>query len=170
MKTEDKTKFISDVDMVEQNVTVKKPFKLQSENRRRFIRLEISSPMSLNRVKDIFSNFWPSGDEIIINGTILNISASGLLIDTDEPLNEGDIVSMHFSLQGVENINKVLGLVKRTDYQDDITIAGIQFVTKNDLQDRLSDGEMEMLDDDFCEFGSSVKYLLNRYIEKRALN
>ena len=170
MKIEDKTKFISDVDMAEQNIIVRKPFKLQSENRRRFVRLEISSPMSLNRVKDIFSNFWPSGDEIIINGTILNISASGLLVDVEEPLNEGDIVSMHFSLQGCKDIDKVLGLVKRTDCQDDITIAGIQFVTRSELQDKLSDGEIEMLDDNFCEFGNSIKNLLNKYIEKRMLN
>lgn len=170
MKTEDKTKFISDVDIAEQNITVKKPFKLQSECRRRFIRLEISSPMSLNRVKDIFSNFWPNGDEIVISGTILNISAGGLLVDVESPLNEGDIVSMHFSLQECEDIEKVLGLVKRTDCQDDFTIAGIEFVTKDDLQDKLSNGEIEMLDDNFCEFGDSVANILSKYIEKRTLN
>jgi len=88
-----KTKFVSDVDVNEAEIEVRRPFRLKREKQRRFVRLEISSPMSLKKIKDAFGNFWPAGEGYTIEGVVLNISAGGVLVEVDEPLNEGDIVS-----------------------------------------------------------------------------
>ncbi len=164
MKTAEKTKFISDIDLEESKISVRKPFKLNQESRRRFIRLEISSPMSLNKIKDIFSNFWPEGDNTVISGTILNISPGGLLVEINEPLNEGDIVSMNFTLQGYEKLDKILGVVTRTDCQEDFIFAGLKFVSKSDLEDRLSKPELEMISDTYSNFTDTVSSVLKKFI------
>ena len=43
MKTNTRTKFISEVTAAETEVTARSPFKVERDNRRRFIRLELSA-------------------------------------------------------------------------------------------------------------------------------
>ena len=81
MKTTSKTKFISDVNMEDKKITSRRPFPVRQENQRRYVRLEISSPMDLRRIKDIFGNFWPNDDGDMVHGSILNISAGGVLVE-----------------------------------------------------------------------------------------
>ncbi len=164
MKDTTRIKHVSDVNLEEKRIKGRPPFRVQRENQRRFVRLEISSPMSLHKVKDIFGNFWPDGEGYAIHGEILNISAGGVLVEVDQPLNEGDIVSMRFSLQEVETLDNVLGIVKRTDQSEDCLLAGIEFVGKESLCDMLSQGELEMLSEEFTDFKQRVQDVLQKYI------
>jgi len=159
-----KTKFISDVNITEKNLKARKPFKISIDNQRRFVRLEISTPMSLRKIKDIFGNFWPTEEEYSIAGEILNISAGGVLVDLDHPLNEQDIVSMKFSLQNVKTLDNVLGMVKRVEQDEDCYLTGIEFVTYQQLEDRLSSAELKLLDRNFNDFSHRVTDVLNNYI------
>jgi hypothetical protein len=168
MKDSTRAKFISDVKMEEQGIKVRRPFKLSSEKQRRFVRLEISSPMSLKKIKDIFGNLWPQGTGFTIEGTILNISVSGVLVEIDQPLNEGDIVAMRFTLQGVETLENVLGIVKRTDQDETVHLAGIEFVNKEHLADKLSQAEMEMLAENLSDFQGTIHDVLKKYIHREA--
>ena len=167
MTEKERTKFISDVDVKEDNVRVKKPLKLQSENQRRFIRLTISSPINFRRIKDIFGNFSPDEDEYPIDGQILNISEGGVLAELDQPLNEGDIVAMRIVMEQVEPLEGVLGLVKRCDHEEDFHLVGIQFVRRDDLRDKLSQAEMELLSEDLDHFSHTVQKLLGRYLQSK---
>jgi len=159
-----KTKFISEVSMQEKEIKVRPPFKLHTDNQRRFVRLEISSPMSLKKVKDVFGNFRQHKEEFTISGTILNISEGGILVELDQPLNEGDIVSMRFTLQGVVTLENVLGTVKRTDQDNTCYLAGIEFVDRNYLLDKLSQAEMEMISENLSDFETTVQDVLKKYI------
>ena len=138
MKDTTRVKFVTDVDVEDTEIKVRRPFRLDKENQRRFVRLEISSPMSLNKIKDIFGNFWPAGEGYTIDGDILNISAGGVLVEIDQPLNEGDIVTMRFSLQGAETLDNVLGIVKRVDQDESCYLVGIEFICRDYLLDKLS--------------------------------
>ena len=167
MNHQSRTKYISDVDINQGNVRALKPLKVSSENQRRFVRLTISSPIHFRKVKDIFGNFSPEGDAYPIDGSILNISAGGILAELDQPLNEGDIVAMRIIMEKVEPLDGVLGLVKRCDRDEDFHLVGIQFVRRDDLADKLSQAEMELLSKELNHFNKTVEQLLSRYLRQK---
>lgn len=164
MKASKRSKFITEVPTTEVDVIARRPFKVESDNRRRFIRLEIAAPMSLQKIKDSHGNFWPEGEWHLVNGTILNVSAGGVLVELDQSVNEGDIVAMHFTLQGVEELKNILGLVKRADFDGEGVLAGIEFVTHSFLSDRLSRPEIDLLTETCCNFDDSVRQVLTKYV------
>ncbi|MCD6249735.1 MAG: PilZ domain-containing protein [candidate division Zixibacteria bacterium] len=168
MKTNEKTRHVQDVAAEENMIKARRPFKVTKEDQRRFIRLEISSPMSMKKLKDVEGNYWSEGDWHIINGMILNISAGGVLVDLDQAVDEGDVVSMHFTIQDVEGIENVLGLVKRSDCEPDGCLAGIEFITRDYLMDQFSHAELELMGDDYTNFNTSVTQVLERYVERQS--
>lgn len=167
MKTSEKTRHVQDVAAEADMIKARRPFKLAQENRRRYIRLEISSPMSLKKLKDVEGNFWAQGDWHTINGMILNISASGVLVDLDQAVDTGDVVSMHFTIQDVEGLENVLGLVKRSDCEPEGCLAGIEFVTRDALMDQFSQAELDLMGDDHTNFNQSVRQVLERYVVRQ---
>lgn len=170
MKTSAKAKFVKDVESHGPKPTVRKPFKVQEENRRRFIRLEIAAPMTLKKIKDREAHFWPDGDWHVVNGLILNISAGGVLVELDQAVTEGDIVAMQFTLQGVESIANVIGLVKRSDVDDGTFLTGIEFINRAQLPDLLSRAEIELLGDKCADFNERVKQVLSKYVSREDAN
>jgi hypothetical protein len=166
MKTSNKTKHIREVQADTAAIRARRPFKVDGRDQRRFIRLEISSPMSLKKIKDGVGNYWPHGDWHVINGMILNISAGGVLVDLDQAVDEGDVVSMNFMLQEVEGIDNILGMVKRTDIEPEGCLAGIEFISKDILIDYFSQAEMDLLAESHTNFDSSVRQVLDRYVSR----
>jgi len=169
MKADQKTKHVQDVP-AENVVQVRKPFRLEAEDKRRFIRLVISTPMTLKKIRDTGGNYWPEGDWHVINGEILNISAGGVLVELDQAVNEGDVVSMHFTIQEVEGLDNVLGLIKRVDIDPEGCLAGIEFISREQLADHFSQPELELLSDGYINFDDSVRRVLNRYVRVSAAN
>ena len=167
MKTNEKARHVQDVTAEEGMIKARRPFKVTREDHRRFIRLEISSPMSLKKLKDVEGNYWPQGDWHVINGMILNISAGGVLVDLDQAVDAGDVVSMHFTIQDVEGLENVLGLVKRSDCEPEGCLAGIEFITRERLMDQFSQAELELLGEGHSHFSTSVSQVLERYVERQ---
>jgi len=85
MKNAEKVRFVSEVDIGDKQVEVRKPFKVDEDNQRRFIRLEISAPVWMKSVKDCLENF-STDDDYQYHGTVLNISAGGVLVESEEPI------------------------------------------------------------------------------------
>jgi hypothetical protein len=170
MHHKEKVKYVQDVDASPTAVAVRKPFTLEQQESRRFIRLEISSPMSLQKIKDAGGYFVPEGDWHTINGLILNISAGGVLVETDQLLQEGDVVSMCFTLQDVERIDNILGLVKRCDHTDDIFLSGIEFISRRHLEDLFAQSELDLLPKSLSNFSQSVTRVLDKYVTRQRLS
>ncbi len=164
MNDSTKVKFVNDVEVEQSELRARKPFSLKRDNQRRFIRLEIASPMSLRKIKDIFGNFWPQEQVYSVAGNILNISPGGVLIETEEPLNEADIVAMRFTLQDQKTLEHVLGVVKRVDRDEDIYLTGIEFVNRDHLADTLTRGELDLLSNRLDDFQHSVQDVLKSYL------
>lgn len=167
MKTSEKTRHVQDVTVEGDTLKARRPFKVSQEEQRRFIRLEISSPMSLQKLKDTEGNYWPDGDWHVVNGHVLNISAGGVLVDLDQAVDKGDVVSMHFTMQNVEGLENVLGLVKRSDCEPEGCLAGIEFVSRERLMDQFSQAEIDLLNDDHTNFDSSIRRVLERYVQRQ---
>lgn len=165
MKHATRTKYFSDIDVHERQQS-RKPFRIEKDNQRRFVRLEISSPIALKKIKDSVGGFWPDGTTFSIDGTILNVSPGGVLIETEQPLGEHEIVAMRFTLQGDETLDYVLGMVKRSEKMDDFYLSGIEFIHRRHLEDKLSQGEIDMLSDKLADFQEMVQQVLTKYITK----
>jgi hypothetical protein len=159
-------KFIQEIGTESATLTVARPFKLEQDERRRYIRLEISSPMELRKIRDIGGQYWPTGDRHAIDGLILNISASGVLVEANQPVHEGDVVTMRFTLQEVEHIEHVLGLVKRVDNDDTGYLVGIEFITREDLGDIFTREQLKNLNNKLIGFDESVRRVLNKYVNQ----
>ncbi len=166
MSDKTKVKYISDIEIDDSDVLVKKPFKLQKENKRRFVRVEISAPISIRNLKDKLENI---DDEMTytIEGTILNISANGVLIDINEAVAERDFLLMKFTIQDTESIDSVLGIVKRIDIDEKSNLVGIEFLSPELLKDRLSQPEIEILQENVTNFHDSIHETLENYLFKK---
>lgn len=162
----DRVKFIQEVGTETETVTVARPFKLERDERRRYVRLEISSPMQLRKIRDIGGQYWPNGERRVIDGLIYNISGNGVLVEVQQAVNEGDVVTMRFTLQDVENVENVLGLVKRVDQDDDCYLVGIEFISRRDLSDLFSREELAQLSDKLHGFDESVRQVLTKYVKQ----
>ena len=169
MTNREKVKFVHEVDAVPSDYRARKPFKVEKQEARRFVRLEISSPMTVQKIKDTTGNFSPEGDWHTLHGMILNISGGGVLIEVDQPLLEGDLVSMHFTLQDVECLDNVLGLVKRAEENQGFFLAGIEFISRQRLSDLLSQSEIDLLPESVTDFNDSVRDVLNRFVVRERI-
>lgn len=159
-----RTKIISDVEAGDNVVSVKKPFKLVAEQRRRYIRLEIDEPIKISILKDQAEGFWPDGDGPIVNGSILNISAGGVLVAGDSALGENSIIKLEITLQGIEVIRNVIGLVKRVDEDEGEYLIGVEFVAREYLDDVFSQSEIDILSKKVASFDEQLRRVLNKYV------
>jgi len=164
MKVSRNMKFVQDVPTTGTTLKVRKPLKVRQEENRRFIRLVINSSMSVQKIKDKEGHYWPEGDWHIINGMILNISAGGVLVELDQEVGDGEVVSMQFGLQEVSGMENVLGLVKRVDAEADCFIAGIEFIAREKLVDFFSEAELELLGGEHQNFDESLRHVLDKYV------
>ncbi len=169
-RQQDRVKFIQDVGTETETMTVARPFKLEKDERRRYVRLEISSPMQLRKVRDIGGQYWPTGERRVIDGIIYNISANGVLVEVQQVVNEGDVVTMNFTLQDVEKVDNVLGLVKRVDGDDSEWLVGIEFITRDDLKDLFTEQQLNQLSNQLIGFDESVRRVLNKYVRQEQQN
>jgi len=159
-------RFVYEVEARDAQYIARKPFKVERREKRAFIRIEISSPLSLNTIRSRQQSFNPDGDGSTIKGTILNISSGGVLAEINQQLTEGDIVSMRFTLQDELELDRVLGVVKRCDSDNEGAIVGIEFVSDEKLCDLLSTAEIDLLKDKFTDFSSGVNRLLSGFINE----
>ena len=166
MSTKSKVKYLSEFDVNDSDVLVKKPFRINQENKRRFIRVEISSPISMHNLKEKITQFSEI-KEYSIQGTIFNISANGLLVEIHESVALEDFLLMKFTIQDVETIDSVLGVVKRIESEDDSHIVGIEFLTPSVLQDRLSKPEIELLQENISNFNDGLYKTIEKYLYKK---
>jgi hypothetical protein len=72
-------------------------------------------------------------------------------------------VALEFTMQDIESISHVLGLVKRVDPDDGGFIAGIQFIRREQLVDMLSQAEIDLLPDRIDDFESTIRKVLRKY-------
>lgn len=165
MTDEKQTKFVTEHDVQDSGKTnVKPPFVLSEQNRRQFIRVEIVSPLFIQRIKSVEGDFWPEGQGQPVEASIVNLSLGGVLIDLNDPFLPGDIVALRFNLQGEVIVENVLGLVKRSDESEGKYLTGVEFINRNKLEDILSEAELNMLPLEFSGFDISIQKTLRKFI------
>ncbi|MBN2227411.1 MAG: PilZ domain-containing protein [candidate division Zixibacteria bacterium] len=165
-----RNKVISDIDAGENVMSVKPPFQLLHDQQRRYIRLEISEPITYTVVKNNTGGFWPQGDGPVYDGSILNLSAGGVLISSVDPVEEGSLLVLQMKLQDVEMLENVIGLVKRCDGDYGDWLIGVEFLSNDQLQDRLSSAELDMIVADIAPFDIRLREVLAKYVYHKRVN
>ncbi len=151
-------------------ITVRAPFKLEEDEKRRFIRIEITDPLNYSVLKDRAGSYWPKGDGPSYTGSILNISAGGVLIVSQAPLQEGTLVIITMNLQDVEVIKNVIGIVKRSEQDENDWLIGIEFITRESLVDYMTSSEFDMIPDDVRSFDQHLREILNNYVTRKRIS
>lgn len=166
MSIKSKTRFVSDVKVSDRDIQARRPFRVEQDEQRRFIRLEFAAPIWLKDVRDENGRLVPIDREYTYEGLILNVSAGGVLIDTNHPFESDQLVLMRFTLQETEILDNILGLVKRVERDDEGCLVGIEFTDLPRLKDRFSHGELELLAEFVGDFEHRVRSTLEKYLYK----
>ncbi len=81
------------------------------EQRRKFLRVQISSEVRFK----IYSGYQQNFQNGTHTAKMLNISEGGTLLVSKKYVPEGAFVSLALKLRGIENLEDILGKVKRVD-------------------------------------------------------
>lgn len=140
------------------------PFEICQEDRRKFVRIEFSAPISIKNLMEMLKNRVPFDDLYQIKGEILNISECGMLVETENLINEDDLVLIKLSVEGMNEIDNVIGLVKRSELYNEISLAGIEFMNVEKLQDKLAQSEYELLAKHITTFENGLFEAIQKYM------
>lgn len=162
-------KHISEIDAGPESIDVREPFRLIREQKRRYIRLEISEPIDILLMNDRTGEVYDENRALQYRGSIMNLSAGGVLVVCDSPIAEGSLVLIKMTLQDVEVVDRVLGLVKRVDADGDSWLIGLEFISRGQLKDYLSEAEIEVLPENVDSFDERIRNVLNKYVYARRI-
>jgi len=159
-----RTKVVSEIETETNDLSVKAPFRIRKDDKRRYIRLEISKPMKYCLLKNRTEGFWPNGNGPSYQGIVLNVSAGGVLILGKEPIEEGTLVVMSMTLQDVEVIDNVIGVAKRVESEGNEWLIGFEFIPREYLVDYLSTAQYDVVSRNVSSFDECLRAILNKYV------
>jgi len=141
---------------------IKAPLKIRRTQRRRYIRLDISAPvtfriLSLQVEEGLISKLEHSG-------VILNVGGGGILMVTKRKLKEGNFIILDMNLEGCEVISGVLGRTKRIEQSGDEFLVGVEFCPQEELEYYLSSEQIAQLPVRVRSFNQRLREVLSKYI------
>lgn len=131
--------------------------------RRQYVRLDISGEM-IFRVLD--SRREPDGGlSRKFTGSLLNISAGGVLFETDSPVDPDTLLILDFSLKGQHSLNNILAVVKRVESLDDRNyLVGTEFITGENRAAYGLEALADFLPPDTGTFDEGLQKLVMQFI------
>ncbi len=155
---------VNKMQLLDGTVEVRSPFKLETDGNRKYIRLELAEPVTFREIKQPGDSFAPQGVDELRQGSILNLSSGGALIDSADVVAGGSLIAMSFKLQGDIELSDVLAIVRRVEIVDGSALMGVAFVGREQLMDVLSGAELELLDSRFKRFEMQAANVLAEFI------
>jgi c-di-GMP-binding flagellar brake protein YcgR len=145
------------------SMKVKKLSNTERIQRRKNVRLDISGKMKYRILGHQSENGPALGSEK--TGTLLNISAGGVLFEGDHKIKSEAILLMSFSLKESDRLDNVLAVVKRCEgTREDGYIIGAEFITKANLNDYGLDRLSEFLPQGTGTFDESLQKIVVQFI------
>lgn len=133
-------------------------------HKRRFVRLDITSPVEIKLlVKPENENQEPG--LIPFKGEVLNVSAGGVLIESEDAVPEDNYVIMEFELNNTDRISGIVGKVKRCDSEEEsIHLIGVEFCTREEIDANCPKEYMPLIGEQCLSFTEKVRELLDKYV------
>lgn len=145
-------------------VAVKKPFKVYHHKRRRYVRLEVNSPIK-------FKIFNPPDLDLDLNdkqtciGTVLNISGGGVLMESDYRVRENDYLIMEVSLMDAEPLSGIIGKVKRVDDDEkERPLIGVEFLVADQIKEEMPSEILDSIGEKIFSFDEQIRRMLLKYV------
>lgn len=140
-----------------------------SKQKRRYVRIEVFSPVAFNSVviePDKRVRLHPEKKA----GVLLNLSGGGVLISTTDHVSEGDFLLMKFDIKGFDALTNVLGKVKRVEScEDGENLIGIEFLAIEHIDDPVVANGLSRLANHPTEFAQGLSRLVSRYVFQRQI-
>jgi c-di-GMP-binding flagellar brake protein YcgR len=153
---------------MEEPVTTKTKTKgTTAEQKRRYVRLEIFSPVTFSSIvtdESQRARRHPAKK----GGLLLNLSGGGVLISTTDNVLSGEYVLLTFEIKGFDALTSVLGRVKRVEEcEDGERLVGIEFLTPEQVDNPSLAVSLSRLSDNPLGFSDSLRRLVSRFVFQR---
>ncbi len=137
--------------------------------KRRYVRLEVFSPVAFNSIvveADKRVRLHPEKKA----GVLLNLSGGGVLISTTDHASEGEFILMKFDVKGFDALTNVLGKVKRVEAcEDGEALVGVEFLSIENVADKDVANGLSRLGDHPQEFTQGLSRLISRFVFQRQI-
>lgn len=131
--------------------------------RRKFIRLDISGKIAFRALDDPSDKGAGFGPEL--SGTLLNISAGGLLFECSRQLKPNSLILLNFTLKGRHALKDVLAVVKRCEASGGKKyLIGAEFMTRAHYKNHGLEKLDEFLPPGCGTFDENLQKLVLRFI------
>jgi hypothetical protein len=143
--------------------TEKEPFPIRSSQGRKYVRIEVNSPVE-------FRLLLPKKGRIRLSrnrysGKILNLSCGGILLETDQALPEEAFIVLSLNLNGLVILEGVLGKTKRVEFiKDEEYLVGVEFCFREELESFVSKEQIEKLPVRVASFDRKIKEIILGYV------
>ncbi len=142
------------------------PARLQ---RRKFIRINISGKMNLRTLDNDSVKEKGLGPDI--PGTLLNISAGGLLFECGTKLTENSLVLLSFSLKSQHSLKNILAIIKRCEgSKNKGYLIGAEFITRDNFKEHGMEKLDQFLPPGCGTFDENLQKLVLRFIYDQQIN
>jgi c-di-GMP-binding flagellar brake protein YcgR len=146
-----------------ESAQIRKEGKTRRVQRRRFVRLNVSGEMTFRTLDS------GRGDQAGLSrkrtGSLLNISAGGVLFETDSRVEPDSLLILDFSLKGHYSLNNILAAVKRVECLDDGKyVVGTEFVTRQNRASYGLEALADFLPPDTGTFDENLQKLVVKFI------
>jgi hypothetical protein len=144
------------------------PFPLETSQGRRYVRLELSSPV-------LFRVLTNRGGKLSMSkkrnsADILNLSQGGVLLLTDSVLPTEGFLVLTFNLNRLVVLEGVLCRIKRIEPSGEGDfLVGLQFVTDEELKQLASSEELRRLPVKLTSFNHKIREIISGYLRTAKL-
>lgn len=130
--------------------------------RREFVRISFTTRLKYSLINDLRD----SNQEFVWFSSISsNISAGGLLMRVDDKVKKDDLLLLKFEDYLTFRVPRFITAVcRRTTVQNEVTFAGVEFITEEKIKDYFSAEEINKLPSQVAMFNANVQNRLVRFV------
>lgn len=138
------------------------------QQKRRYVRLEVFSPVGVSEIARSGERVYLRPDQKA--GVLLNLSGGGALISTSDAITQDALVLLRFEIKGFDTLENILGRVKRVEQQaDGESLVGIEFITVEEIEDPMLVKALNKLAEHPTGLKAGVSRMISRYVFQRQI-
>ena len=146
----------------------KKPFPIRSSQGRKYVRIEITSPVDFRLLIPKRGRIRLSKNQS--SGKILDLSCGGILLESGQAIPEGTFLLLSLNLNGIVILEGVLGKTKRVETTEEGKyLVGVEFCLREELENFVSKERIEKLPVKVASFNHKLREIILSYVNTARL-